>query len=46
MQGKIAMACYVIHNFIKRFNIQDPILEKFNADRVYEEGYFDIENGA
>ncbi|XP_031255788.1 putative nuclease HARBI1 isoform X3 [Pistacia vera] len=37
-QAKIVMACCVIHNFIKRFDMNDPIFQKFNADGVYEEG--------
>ncbi|XP_031255285.1 putative nuclease HARBI1 [Pistacia vera] len=37
-QAKIAMAFCVIHNFIRRFNKNDPIFQKINADGVYEEG--------
>ncbi|XP_031280322.1 uncharacterized protein LOC116138791 [Pistacia vera] len=37
-QFKIVMTCCVIHNFIRRFDMNDPIFQKFNADGVYEEG--------
>ncbi|XP_031261586.1 putative nuclease HARBI1 [Pistacia vera] len=36
-QAKIVMACCVIHNFI-RFDMNNLIFQKFNADGVYEEG--------
>ncbi|XP_031256099.1 uncharacterized protein LOC116114087 [Pistacia vera] len=37
-QANIVMACCVIHNFIKRFYMNDPIFQRFNGNRVCEEG--------
>ncbi|XP_031287702.1 uncharacterized protein LOC116146448 [Pistacia vera] len=37
-QANIVMTCYVIHNFIKRFDMNDPIFQRFNGNRVCEEG--------
>ncbi|PON84628.1 hypothetical protein TorRG33x02_195670 [Trema orientale] len=31
-QVKIALACFVVHNFITMYNIGDPLLNKYNVD--------------